>query len=195
MSPSSDVFLFGEFRLDCSRGGLFRRDDHGAFAPVATGARALDLLAVLIERQGNVVPKQEIMAAVWPRMAVEEGNLFVQIAALRAILDDRSGQSCIRTVTGRGYRFIMPATRCAGGVDFQERFPLSSDGTKPTVPLAMARSPEPQPSPSASAERTPKSADPSPAMEQRGSVPGEDASLSSSPRPISPRLPSYRSKT
>ena len=79
------------------------------------GSRALDLLAVLIEQRGDVVSKEEIMAAVWPRMAVEEGNLFVQISALRAILDkEQSGQSCIQTVIGRGYRFIAPVTRCAG---------------------------------------------------------------------------------
>jgi DNA-binding winged helix-turn-helix (wHTH) protein len=42
---------------------------------------------VLIEQRGDVVSKEEIMAAVWPRTAVEERNLFVQISALRAILD------------------------------------------------------------------------------------------------------------
>jgi TolB-like protein len=115
MSASSDIFLFADFRFDHAGGGLFRRDEHGGFAPVAIGSRALDLLAVLIEQGGDVVSKEEIMASVWPKMAVEEANLFVQISALRAILDrEQSGQSCIQTVTGRGYRFIAPATRCAG---------------------------------------------------------------------------------
>src|SRR5262249_14852828 len=70
-----------------------------------------------IERRGDVVSKEEIMATVWPRMAVEEANLFVQISALRAILDtEQSGQSCIQTIAGRGYRFIAPVTRCAGSM-------------------------------------------------------------------------------
>ena len=90
MFASSDIFLFGDFRFDRAGGGLFRRDDHGAFAPVAIGCRALDLLAVLIERRGDVVSKEEIMAAVWPKTAVEEANLFAQISALRAILDKRA---------------------------------------------------------------------------------------------------------
>jgi hypothetical protein len=47
--PSSDTFLFEDFRLD-RRGGLFRRDDTGAFVLVAIGSRALDILGVLIER-------------------------------------------------------------------------------------------------------------------------------------------------
>jgi class 3 adenylate cyclase/DNA-binding winged helix-turn-helix (wHTH) protein/predicted ATPase len=161
MPASSEIFLFAEFRLDPAGGGLFRCDDLGAFAPVMIGSRALDLLAVLIERRGDVVSKEEIMAAVWPKMAVEEANLFVQISALRAILDrEQLGQSCIRTVTGRGYRFIAPVTRCAGGMDSHtlpdphERFPLfPPEGVKPSVPLAEARPLEPQPSSISSAER------------------------------------------
>jgi TolB-like protein/Tfp pilus assembly protein PilF len=114
MTASSEIFVFADFRLDRAGGGLFRRDEHGAFVPVTIGSRALDLLAALIERRGEVVSKEDIMAAVWPKTAVEEGNLFVQIAALRAILDkEQSGQSCIQTVAGRGYRFIAPVTRCA----------------------------------------------------------------------------------
>ena len=112
---SSDTYLFADFRLDRAGGGLFRRDHHGAFSPVMIGSRALDLLAALIERRGDVVSKDEIVAAVWPKMAVEKGNLFVQISALRAILDKgQSGKSCIPTVNGRGYRFIGPVMRCAG---------------------------------------------------------------------------------
>ena len=114
MRASSDVYLFADFRFDRASGGLFRRDDNGAFAPVTIGSRALDLLTVLMQRRGDVVSKEQIAAAVWPNMAVEKGNLFVQISALRAILDnEQSGQSCIQTVAGRGYRFITPVTRCA----------------------------------------------------------------------------------
>jgi TolB-like protein len=112
---SSDIFSFADFRFDRAAGGLFRRDNHGAFAPVTIGSRAVDLLAVLIERRGDVISKEEIAAAVWPKMAVEEGNLFVQISTLRAILyGKQAGQSCIQTVSGRGYRFITPVTRGSG---------------------------------------------------------------------------------
>lgn len=158
MATSSEVFLFGDFRLDRAGGGLFRRDD---LAPVVIGSRALDLLAVLIERRGQVVSKEEIIAAVWPKMTVEEGNLFVQISALRAILDrEQSGQSCIQTVSGRGYRFIAPVTPCAGGTDSRtspsahERFPLfRPDDVKLPVPLVETRPRKPEPSSISSAER------------------------------------------
>jgi class 3 adenylate cyclase len=161
MLASSDIFLFDDFRLDQAGGGLFRRDDQGAFIPVAIGSRALDTLAVLIERRGNVLSKEEIIAAVWPTTVVDEGNLFVQISALRRSLDrERSGQSCIQTVIGRGYRFIAPVTRYAVGMDSgRPRSPhehlrvLSGEVVKPAVLLADARSPEPQPSSISSAER------------------------------------------
>src|SRR6516225_5656795 len=141
MSASSEVFLFGEFRLDRAAGGLFRRDADGAFAPVAIGSRALEILGALVERRGDIVTKEEIVGAGWPRTVVAEGNLFVQIASLRRILDaPQSGQSCIQTVIGRGYRFIAPVTRCAVDVDY-------------SASLADERSLEPQQSSVSSAER------------------------------------------
>jgi class 3 adenylate cyclase len=104
----SEIFLFAEFRLD-RHGGLFRRDDTGAFVPVTIGSRALDILCVLIERAGEVVSKDEIVAAVWPGTVVEDSNLTVQISALRRALDrGRPNGSFIQTVSGRGYRFIAP---------------------------------------------------------------------------------------
>jgi adenylate cyclase len=112
MSASSEMFLFGEFRLDRAGGGLFRRGADGAFIPVAIGSRAIEILGALVERRGEIVPKEEIMGTGWPKTVVAEGNLFVQIAALRRMLDAaQSGQSCIQTVIGRGYRFIAPVTR------------------------------------------------------------------------------------
>jgi DNA-binding winged helix-turn-helix (wHTH) protein len=65
-----------------------------------------------IDRQGQLVSKEAIMEAVWPGMVVREGNLTVQISALRRSLDEyREGGSCIQTAPGRGYRFVAPVTR------------------------------------------------------------------------------------
>jgi adenylate cyclase len=117
-APSSaDVCLFGEFRLDRRNGVLFRRDERGTFDPLEMGSRALDILGVLIERPGELVPRAEIISAVWPNTAVEDSNLDVQIAALRRVLDTgRTEGSCIQTVRGRGYRFTAPVTRTVSDV-------------------------------------------------------------------------------
>jgi DNA-binding winged helix-turn-helix (wHTH) protein len=109
---TAGIFEFEEFRLDRQGEGLSRRDETGAFVPLSLGPRALDVLSVLVERAGELVTKEEIMAAVWRRSVVENANLTVQIAALRRILDQgRPEGSCIQTVAARGYRFIVPVTR------------------------------------------------------------------------------------
>jgi TolB-like protein len=108
---TAEIFLFEGFRLDRRGGGLFRRDEGGNFILVEIGARALDVLGVLAERRGDLISKDEIMAAVWPGTVVEDNNLTVQISALRRILDrGRSEGSCIQTAAGRGYRFVAAVT-------------------------------------------------------------------------------------
>lgn len=103
---STDNFLFESFRFDRRTGMLFRLDQAGIASPVPLGGRTLELLALLLGRQGELVSKDEIMSIVWPGRVVEEANLNVQISKLRRILDrDRLQGSCIQTVTGHGYRF------------------------------------------------------------------------------------------
>jgi DNA-binding winged helix-turn-helix (wHTH) protein len=98
---------FEGFRLD--RRGLFRLDPAGGAAPVAMSPSALDLLSYLVRHNGVLVSKDAILKAVWPGMVVGEGNLAVQISALRRILDQNRNQgSCIQTIAGRGYRFVGP---------------------------------------------------------------------------------------
>jgi TolB-like protein len=111
---SLDRVVFEGFRFDLAAGGLFRTNDAGVAEPVALNSRALALLAMFIERRGQLVSKDEIFAAVWPGIVVGESNLTVQISALRRVLDQRrAGGSCIQTVPGRGYRFTAPVTRVA----------------------------------------------------------------------------------
>jgi adenylate cyclase len=106
------VALFGDFLLDRSAGGLFRLHEHGNRVPVTLGSRALDVLSVLVARHGDLVSKQTIMDSVWSDTVVEENNLTIQISTLRRVLDmERTDGSCIQTVPGRGYRFVVPVHR------------------------------------------------------------------------------------
>jgi TolB-like protein/DNA-binding winged helix-turn-helix (wHTH) protein/Tfp pilus assembly protein PilF len=107
---TTDIFEFDRFHLD--RRGLFRRDGAAAPAPVEIGSRAIEVLRVLLDRPGDLVTRDEIMAGAWLGIVVEDNNLTIQIAALRRVLDqDRANGSCIQTVPRRGYRFVVPVAR------------------------------------------------------------------------------------
>jgi TolB-like protein len=109
---SAETLQFLDLRLDPQRGVLYRLREGGAAAPVGVGPRAVGLLAVLAERQGEVVSKDEIMERVWKGRVVEDSNLNVQIAKLRRILGQTSGEGgWIETIPGRGYRFTATVTR------------------------------------------------------------------------------------
>src|SRR5580704_12875860 len=79
--------------------------------PLRLGGRAFDLLTTLVERAGEVVSKEELIARAWPTTVVEEGNLKLQISALRRALGDGGAGRYIVTVPGRGYNFVAPVSR------------------------------------------------------------------------------------
>jgi TolB-like protein len=110
VSETAGSLFFEGFRL--APAGLSRVDGSGVCEPVPLGLRSLDLLLLLAQRPGEVVPKDTIIETVWRGAAVEESNLTVQISTLRRILDrDRKQGSCIQTVPGRGYRFAASISR------------------------------------------------------------------------------------
>ena len=106
--PDVDVvYAFGNYRFLPRRQLLICGG-----APVRLGARALDLLELLIERQGELVSKSDLIRFAWPDIFVHESNLKVNIAALRrALQQDRNELPYITTVSGRGYRFSASARR------------------------------------------------------------------------------------
>jgi len=76
---------------------------------VRLGGRAFDILTALVERAGEVVGKDELIARVWPATFVDEANLKIQVSALRRALGDGQGDNrYITTVVGRGYNFVAP---------------------------------------------------------------------------------------
>ena len=137
LSGSADSILLEGFRLDSRGGCLFRVDLGGVATPVALGSRAVTLLALLVERRGELVSKDAIMEAVWPGRAVEETNLNVQVARLRHVLDqDRKHGSCIQTIAGRGYCFVGAVSR-AGAEAPAARAAASANGPLPRPRLSI----------------------------------------------------------
>jgi Tol biopolymer transport system component/DNA-binding winged helix-turn-helix (wHTH) protein len=98
------VYQFGDYSLDATAKVLFR-EGH----PVHLTRKAVETLLVLVENSGQVVTKQEIMAAVWNDRVVDEANLAQNIAMIRRVLAARPGEPAhIETFPGRGYRIEGP---------------------------------------------------------------------------------------
>jgi adenylate cyclase len=130
---SADMLLLGRFRFDQRSCALFHLDSG---AHIQIGSRAFGVLGVLVEHAGDLVPKDEIMKAVWPETVVEDANLTVHISTLRRILDSgRLDGSCIQTVSGRGYRFVGGVTQ--NDLDARaviERIEQPNVRTRPSLP-------------------------------------------------------------
>lgn len=98
------LYEFGPFQLDLAERRLLQ-----AGKPIPLTPKALQTLLVLIENQGRVVEKNDLMNRIWPDTFVEEATLAQNVFTLRKQLgDDRSEAVYIETVPKRGYRFTAP---------------------------------------------------------------------------------------
>jgi predicted ATPase/DNA-binding winged helix-turn-helix (wHTH) protein len=105
-SEHMDQIRIGAFELYPSERRLC-----SAGKAVEIGARAFDLLLVLVENHGRLVSKNTLLERVWPRLVVDENNLPAQVASLRRVL----GAGAIHTVPGFGYRLELQVATPAPG--------------------------------------------------------------------------------
>jgi DNA-binding winged helix-turn-helix (wHTH) protein len=118
------IYTFGEFELDT---GSFELRRGATGEVVATEPQVFDVLHYLVDHADRVVSKEELLDSVWGTRFVTESALTSRIKdARRAVGDDGRAQGVIRTVHGRGYRFVATL------VD-QER------GAPPASPAAPSR--------------------------------------------------------
>jgi TolB-like protein/Tfp pilus assembly protein PilF len=93
---------FGTFRLDPERFELTSRG-----ARVRIEPQVLAVLIHLVRNRSRMVSRDELAEAVWNGAAVSDASISSRIRALRAAVgDDGARQEIIRTVHGRGFRFI-----------------------------------------------------------------------------------------
>ena len=120
------VYRFGDYCLDSVARRLTRADG----AIIALKSRAFDTLLYLVEHHDELIDKDRLIGAVWPRAIVTENNLNQAIAAVRRALGDTpEDHRFIVTVPGRGFRFVAE-------VDIAAAYPA-------TVPAPPARRPSP----------------------------------------------------
>lgn len=103
-SPDPPIeYEIGEFRLAPSERRLYRRGG----SLVELSPRLFDALLYFVERPGQLLDKDELLAALWPGLVVEDNNLNQLVSALRRALGDEAHASrWIQTVPRRGFRFL-----------------------------------------------------------------------------------------
>jgi len=95
------IYYFDGFRLDGDRLMLYRGE-----LPTALPPKAVETLAVLVRRRGEIVGKDELIDAVWRDSIVEDSNLTQYLYLIRKTLGPRAdGGQYIETLRKRGYRF------------------------------------------------------------------------------------------
>ena len=114
---------------------------HGARL-VKVEPQVFDVLAHLVRHRERVVTKEELLDEVWGDRFVSESALSSRIlAARRAIGDDGRAQRCIKTVHGRGFRFVReveelpetgrPPETAGGGAPSAESAATAADAASP----------------------------------------------------------------
>ncbi|MEM6381983.1 MAG: winged helix-turn-helix domain-containing protein [Pseudomonadota bacterium] len=117
------LYRFDEFSLDTDRVEL---STHGA--PVLLEPKAYDLLKLLVENNDRVIGKDEIFEKIWPGLFLSDGSISAAIKQIRRALgDDGDNQRFVKTLRGKGFRFVAAVSR--------EKGPLAVPAAPQAVPL------------------------------------------------------------
>lgn len=100
-NSANSTYAFDDFRLDPRQRLLRLRDDTVPLTP-----KAFEMLLVLVESQGRLMTKEELLKAVWADSFVEESNLTQIVFVLRKALGETPDRRYILTIQGKGYRFV-----------------------------------------------------------------------------------------
>jgi TolB-like protein/DNA-binding winged helix-turn-helix (wHTH) protein/Flp pilus assembly protein TadD len=113
-SFSNGVYEFDDFRLDPKQRVLRLRDE-----PVPLTPKAFEMLLVLVQSEGVLMTKEELIKAVWADSFVEESNLTQIVFVLRKALGETADRRYILTVQGKGYRFAADVKLVSGSGEGQ----------------------------------------------------------------------------
>ena len=107
IEETTQFYEFGRFRVRADERVLRRGEELVSLTP-----KAFEILLALLENEGRIVNKDDLMKKVWPNTFVEEGNLTQKVSLLRKALgESATGPQFIETVPRRGYRFVAPVSR------------------------------------------------------------------------------------
>lgn len=136
------IYEFGPFRLNARKRLLWRESEIVSLKP-----KAFDTLLALVEANGQVLEKDELMKRVWGDTVVEEGNLTFNISTLRKALgDDPQRHEYIVTIPGEGYQFVADVRAGFDELEVRERTRVTIEREEETEGETAAQSfalPEP----------------------------------------------------
>lgn len=148
-------YSFGDYILDTERHELLRAD-----TPIKLRPKVFQVLAYLVSHRDRMVPKDELLGTIWPRVVGDAVLNSCVMAARQAVGDDGRAQNVIKTRHGLGYRFVAPASESEHGsadmeapedprpaTDHQPSHPPAAEptppppgpGTTPNMPSGLAR--------------------------------------------------------
>ena len=129
---TNEFYEFGRFRVKSEERVLLRERELVPLTP-----KAFDILLTLLENDGRIVHKEDLMKKVWPNTFVEEGNLTQNVSLLRKALgESANGPQFIETVPRRGYRFVAPVSKInvTNGEQLRE---IPNSPLPPNVPSSL----------------------------------------------------------
>ncbi len=117
------IYVFDDYELDISSYELRHTGKLQRIEP-----KVFELLAYLIKHHSRVVSKEELLENLWPDRFVSESALTYSIrAARKAIRDTGRAQRLLKTVYGRGYRFVAPVQTRQYPKETEAETPLIQD--------------------------------------------------------------------
>jgi DNA-binding winged helix-turn-helix (wHTH) protein len=93
------VYEYGQWQIDLGRRELL---SDGLAAPI--GARAFEIVEILLQSANELVTKNDIISGVWPGDIIGENTLQVHISAIRKALGP--DRALLKTASGLGYRLL-----------------------------------------------------------------------------------------
>jgi DNA-binding winged helix-turn-helix (wHTH) protein/TolB-like protein/Flp pilus assembly protein TadD len=128
------VVRFGVFEVDLNAGELFKQG-----IKIRIQQQPFRVLALLLERPGEVVTREDLRQAIWPAGTFVEFDVGLDAAIhkLRSALGDSAeSPRLVETLPRRGYRFIAPVEGVVGATPGRRRRALMATGIAGAVVLA-----------------------------------------------------------
>jgi DNA-binding winged helix-turn-helix (wHTH) protein len=111
-APPVPIYHFGGFTLDLARGALSRP----AGREVSLRPKAAEVLRHLAEKAGQVVPREELIQAVWRDVFVTDDRITQCVTEIRRALGNQGAQ-LLQTLPKRGYLLAAEVTRAEPPAD------------------------------------------------------------------------------